>query len=118
MSATAAQLTAPATARNDHRAFDPATSCGTIHDRRVYDIHEKKVLDNRGSSWLPFVYKANSDNDSKKHDGKRTSRAPTQVGGDCCDDCDSNDPRLTTLNPNHSHYILLDDGAVHVRVVP
>eukprot|EP01043_Picozoa_sp_COSAG02_P019955 COSAG02_NODE_973_length_15536_cov_5.108635_4_plen_1513_part_00 len=53
-------------------------------DRQMYMEHEAKVLGQRGGPWLPFVY-----------DGERGENE--QVLG-------------TRLNPNHSHYLLVDTG--------
>jgi hypothetical protein len=53
-------------------------------ESKVFAIHERKVLANRGSPWLPYCY-----------DGKRAP-GEVEVG--------------TQLNRNHSHYVLVDDG--------
>lgn len=55
-----------------------------VDERRVYTDHQLKILAQRGGAWLPFVY-----------DGVR--------GGD-------EQEIGTRLNPNYSHYLLVDTG--------
>jgi hypothetical protein len=55
-----------------------------VDERQVYRDHEAKVLGRRGGPYVPFVY-----------DGKRG--ANEQEAG-------------ARLNPNHSHYLLVDTG--------
>ena len=56
-------------------------------ERRGFAIHENNVLASRGSVAYPYRYSGNRD---LYYEG----------------------PQGTQLNPNHSHYILVDDGTV------